>query len=296
VNPSSSTGRIPVGPLPSLWEYTDYRAWFNDLFQVRKATQRWFSYGYLAKRAGFQARDYLLRVMRGERGLSLDGAERLADALGLVAKEKEYFLRLVEFNQARNDTEREVAWSRMQHALTRARAATAPRLLTDVHKQILASWQHLAVRSLIEMTPDPGDWEALGKRLFPRRSKASIGRSVKLLKTAGLLEKRANGYWYATDKSMATPPEVGILAVRKFHRQCLNLAMSSIEGAPVGRRNLTGVMLGISEEGYELICNRLSQLRDELVQLAEKDAKADRLYQLSLSFFPISDLESAEAL
>jgi len=286
---------VPLPP-PSLWEYTDYRAWFNDLFQVRKAAQKWFSYGYLAKRAGFQARDFLLRVMRGERGLSQDGAERLADALGLASNEKDYFLHLVEFNQAKRDTEREVAWSRMQHALTRSRTATAPRQLTDVHKQILASWQHLAVRSLIEMAPDPGNWEALGKRLFPVRSKASIGRSVKLLKTAGLLEKRANGYWYATDKSMATPPEVGILAVRKFHRQCLNLAMDSIEDAPPKRRNLTGVMLGISEESYELICNRLSELREELVKLAEKDAKADRLYQLSLSFFPLSDLEPAETL
>lgn len=289
-----SKDRPAARPLPSLWEYTDYRAWFNDLFQVRKESQRWFSYGYLAKRAGFQARDYLLRVMRGERGLSQDGAERLADALGIASNEKEYFLRLVEFNQAKRDTDREVAWGRMQHALTRSRTATAPRLLTDVHRQILSSWQHLAVRSLIEMRPDPGDWEALGSRLFPRRSKASIGRSVKLLKEAGLLEKRADGYWYATDKSMTTPPEVGIMAVRKFHRQCLNLAMDSIEGAPPTRRNLTGVMLGISEEGYALICDRLSQLREELVKLAEKDAKADRLYQLSLSFFPLSDLEPVE--
>ena len=43
--------------LPQVWEYTDYRSWLTDTFQARKALHSWYSYGVLAQRAGFQARD-----------------------------------------------------------------------------------------------------------------------------------------------------------------------------------------------------------------------------------------------
>lgn len=292
MQPANDTQIAPK--LPRVWEYTDYRAWLTDTFKARKAIHSWYSYGVLAQRSGFQARDYLLRVMKGERGLSFEGAERLADALDLQTGEKSYFLALVEYNQAKHDLEREVAWSKVQHALSRSRNGSAPRLLTSIHRQILSSWQHLAIRSLVEMKPDPGDWEALGKRLRPRRSKTSVRRSVTLLEKCGLLEKRVDGFWYATDKSIATPPEVAIPAARQFHRGCLKLATSSLEGIPSGRRNISGVMLGISKESYDKVVERIAALREELVQLAEGDCKADCIYQLNLSFFPLSDYESWE--
>lgn len=292
MTPSKDTTSAPT--IPRVWDYTDYRAWLSDAFKARKAIHRWYSYGVLAQRSGFQARDYLLRVMKGDRGLSLDGAERLADALDLQAGEKSYFVALVEYNQAKRDSEREIAWSKVQHALSRSRNGSAPRLLTGVHRQIISNWQHLAIRSLIEMRPDPGNWEALGKRLRPKRSKTSVRRSILLLEKCGLIEKRADKLWYATDKSIATPPEVALPAVRKFHRGCLKLAANSLDEIPSSRRNISGVMLGISKETYHEVCERIAALREDLVRLAEGDCKADCVYQLNLSLFPLSDFESWE--
>jgi len=278
--------------LPQVWEYTDYRAWLTDTFKARKAIHSWYSYGVLAQRSGFQARDFLLRVMRGDRRLSPEGAERLADALDLVRREKAYFLALVEYNQARTDADREVAWGKVQHALAKSRNASAPRLLTDIHREILSEWHHLAIRSLIEMRPDRGDWEALGKRLHPTRTAAVVKRSVALLQKGGLVEKRANGIWHATEKSIATPPEVGNPAVRQFHRECLELAGASLEGIPSDRRNVTGLTLGISERTYRLVCDRLTGLREEIARLAEADERSDRVYQLTLALFPLSEPEA----
>lgn len=285
----------PSGPpaLPTVWEYTDYRAWLTDTFKARKAIHSWYSYGVLAQRAGFQARDFLMRVMRGDRRLSMEGAERLADALDLPKREKSYFLALVEYNQAKNDADREIAWGKVQHALARSRNASAPRLLTDIHREILSAWHHLAVRSLLEMAPDPGDWETLGKRLFPPCSAAVVRRSIQLLQTGGLVEKRPDGLYHATEASIATPPEVAHPAVRQFHRDCLQLASQSLEGVPSDQRNVTGLTLGISARTYRLLCDRLSQLRAEFAQLADADPAADRVYQMTLALFPLSQHLSA---
>lgn len=279
--------------LPLVWEYTDYRAWLTDTFKARKAIHSWYSYGVLAQRAGFQARDFLMRVMRGDRSLSPESAIRLAGALDLTRREQSYFLALVEYNQAKSDHERELAWGKVQHYLARSRDASAPRILTDIHRQILAEWHHLAIRSLLEMAPDPGDWAALGRRLRPARSESVVRKSVKLLHSGGLVERRKNGKWHATEKAVATPPEVGIPALRRFHRDCLQLAGTALEETPPDERNVTGVTLGISRRTYRVVCDRLTELREEIARLADVDDQADQVYQLTLAFFPLSNSASA---
>lgn len=273
---------------PSVWEYTDYRRFLLDTYQRRKATHRWFSYGVLAQKAGFKARDFLLRVMRGERSLGPDSAQKLADALDLRKHEAEYFLRLVDYNQAKTDAERETAWSRLQHALRRSRNPSAPRLLTDLHREVLSRWHHLAIRSMLEMRPDPGDWAELGRRLRPSQTPAIVKRSVKLLSDAGLVAKGRDGLWRATEASLATPGEVANPALRRFYRDCLHLAERSLEEVPPEERNITGVTLGISERTYGVVVERLASLRQEISLLAESDTEADRVVQLQLSLFPLS--------
>jgi len=282
-------GTVSTAPdLPSIWEYTDYRLWLTEHFRVNKILNPRYSYGVLARKAGFLARDFLLRVMRGDRQLGEESAQRLAQSLNLDRRERAYFLSLVDYNQARKADQREIAWGKLQHALAQSRDASAPRLLTDIHREVLGSWHHLAIRSWLEMNPDPGDWELLGKRLRPNRSAAVVRRSVQLLEKGCLVEKRPDGLWHATEKSIATSPEVTRPAMRRFHHDCLGLAQTSLEDVPANQRNITGLTLGISERGYRLVCERIASLHKEVMQLAEIDADADRIYQLTLALFPLT--------
>lgn len=274
--------------LPQVWEYTDYRAWLNDVFQARKEIYSWYSYGVLAQRAGFKARDFLFRVMRGEKKLGADGAVRLAGALDLSARETEYFLALVDFNQAKKDSLRDLAWAKVQDVLTKVRVTKLPRRLTNVHREVISEWHHVALRALLEMRPDACDEAELGKRLRPVRSAASVRRSLKLLQEAGLIEMQESGKWRVLDKSLVASATVGPTAVRQFHRNCLRLASDSLESIPVGERNISGLTLGISERTYHLLCQRLAEIHLEFSRMAELDDKADRVYQLTLALFPIS--------
>lgn len=278
----------PHKALPQVWEYTDYRAWLNAVFQARKEIYPWYSYGVLAQRAGFKARDFLYRVMKGEKKLSADGSVRLAGALDLSPREQEYFLALVEFNQAKKEAQRDQAWAKVQEVLVKGRITKIPRRLTAIHREILSEWHHVALRTLLEMKPDPGVEAELGKRLLPVRSPASIRRSLKLLQDAGLVERQADGNWHAVDKSLVALSDVGPTALRQFHRECLALAAESLESVPVSERNVSGLTLGISEKTYGLLCQRLSEIHLEFSRMAELDNEADRVYQLTLTLFPLS--------
>lgn len=281
--------------LPAVWDYTDYRSWLTDTFQARKAIHSWYSYGVLAQRAGFKARDYLLRVMRGDKKLSTSGAFRLSGALDLNTREQEYFLALVEYNQAKEDAEREIAWKKLQSVISQGHHASRPRRLTAIHREILSEWHHLALRSLLEMQPSTDNWEALGKQMQPTRTAAMVRRSIRLLEQGGLVEKREDGLWYTTEKSLVIPPEVGGPAVRSFHRDCLHLAEQSLESVPSTERHVSGLTLGISTQTYERLCQRLEEIHLEFSRIADLDDKADQVYHLNLSFFPLTRKSRQEA-
>ena len=283
---TSSIGKPPQ--LPQVWDYTDYRRWLTDSFQARKAMHSWYSYGVLAQRSGFKARDYLLRVMRGEKKLSAEGAIRLASALDLSTREQDYFLALVDFNQAKADSQRESAWNRVQASLARGNSSSGPRRLERIHREILSESHHLALRSLLEIRPSPGDWEALGRLMNPTRTSAVVRRSMRLLEQGGLVAQREDGLWHATDKSLAISPEAGGLALRSFHRDCLKLAEKSLETIPNAERHISGLTLGISAPTYEVLCKRLEEIHLEFGRIADLDNKADQVYQLTFSFFPMT--------
>lgn len=282
-----------VAAMLPVFEYTDYRAFLTDAYQARKAQHSWFSYGVMAQRAGFKARDFLLRVMRGERCLSAESSRKVAAALDLGRRETEYFLNLVEYNQAKTDAQKEHAWGMLQASLSRTGNPSQTRMLTDLHREVMSRWHHLAIRSLLEMNPDKGDWEALGKRLHPPCTAAVVKRSIKLLDDAGLVAKGEDGCWRSTEKSVATSAEVRTLALRSFYRDCLKLAGEAIEGVDSAERNISGVTLGISERTYNVLVERLAAVREEISRLADNDPQADRVYQCNLLLFPLARAKGA---
>src|SRR4051812_40689811 len=99
--------------LEPLFAYTDYRSFLADWFAEKKRINGHFSLRVLAEQSGFKARDYLMRVMRGERNLSAEGVRKLSDFFRFSEKQAEYFSTLVRFNQARTHTEKERFYLRL---------------------------------------------------------------------------------------------------------------------------------------------------------------------------------------
>src|SRR5690349_25170844 len=99
--------------MESIFAYTDYRLYLADFFEERKRQNKHFSLRMLAERSGFKARDYLMRVMRGDRNLSPDGAERLSKYFRFSEKQAEYFRILIQFNQAPTTSEKESCYRRL---------------------------------------------------------------------------------------------------------------------------------------------------------------------------------------
>ena len=106
---------------PDIFEYLDYRGYLQDYYDLAKQNVPAFSYRYFARRAKLSSPSFLRHVMRGERNLS-GTVEQVAHAIGFDEPEAQYFLVLVEFNQAEGVAEQNEAFEKVA-AMRRFRSA-----------------------------------------------------------------------------------------------------------------------------------------------------------------------------
>ena len=267
-----------------LFSYTDYRRFLREYFAEKKQQNRAFSLKTLADRAGFKARDYLLRVMNGSRNLSQSGVCMLSQALRFSEKEANYFASLVGFNQAKSPKEKEFFYEQM----STLRKYGHHQKLRDEQFESLSEWYYCAIRSLLPVIDFKDDFAALARFLDPPLSTAQAKKAVLLLERHGLLHRTPEGRYESAVPAMTTGDEVSSIALMRFHRQSLDLARRALEIHPSGLRDVSGVTMSLSSRGYDKVRDEIRRFRKRLMDIATSDSAEEAVYQLNLQLFPLS--------
>lgn len=270
-----------------VFEYLDYREFLRDYYNQKKKANPAFSLRVFSDRIGFKAKDFISRVMNGEKNLSGQSIPKVASGLRLGKHETEFFVALVEFNQAGTTEERNAAFEVMQAVLKVVRFAEKQHVLGHVQYMVYSHWRHLTIRSLIGMFGFDGDYEALSRQVHPRVTADEAKKSVQLLEECLLIKKDENGKYVLTESAITTGDRTSKLALRGYHQHCLKLASESIDRDPPGNRHISGLTLGISQEGYERIVERINAFRKEIALIAEEDQGSDRVFQMEFALFPV---------
>lgn len=274
-------------PSKKIFEYLDYREFLKDYYNAKKEANPAFSLRVFSDKIGFKAKDFISRVMNGDKNLSSQSISKVASGLRLGKHETEFFIVLVKFTQAETTEERNGAFEEMQAILKVVRFAEKQHVLGHAQYMVYSDWRHLTIRSLIGMYGFDGNYEALAKQVHPRITAEEAKKSVKLLEDCMLIKKGKNGKYELTESAITTGDRTSKLALRGFHQQCLKLAADSIDRDPPGTRHISGLTLGISQEGYERIVERINAFRKEIALIAEEDADADKVFQLQFALFPV---------
>jgi uncharacterized protein (TIGR02147 family) len=105
-----------------------------------------------------------------------------------------------------------------------------------------------------------------------------------------LIARDAKGVFRVKDKLLTTGKDVQNLAVQHYHAENLKLAENALKALPRDKRNISGLTLGISRDSYQKVCDMIYEMQDKILDLAEKDKKADSVYQLNFQLFPVSKI------
>ena len=279
-------------PVPSVFDYTDYRRYLADYYRESKRAIKAFSYRYFTKKAGINSVGLYKDIVEGRQKLGRAFIYKFSSAMNHSKKEAEYFENMVFFNESTSADERTLYFERM----ISCQKTSATNI--DVTKyEYYTKWYYSAIRALISLgrfSDTEKCYKKIASMLNPRIQPDEVKNALLLLERLGFICKDDDGIFTLTDQSITTgilKPHTNVLLMNvvNFQKEVMALANESIDRFGIDRINLSTLTLGISEATVNVVKEELAVLRNKIATLAKNDSSADRVYQLNMQFFPMSD-------
>jgi uncharacterized protein (TIGR02147 family) len=267
----------------NIFNFLNYREYLKAFYHDKKAEEKGFSYQVMAENAGFSSKSFIKLVIDGKKNLTHESSKKLNNVLKLNVKSFSYFKDLVAFNQAHSMPERNEYLKR----LFSYRKRNPGRLVLQSHYEFYAQWYHNTIRELLPFFDFKEDYGILGKMVNPPISAREARESVLLLLKLQFIKKEGGAY-VQTTPILTTGNEIKSAAVQNFHVQNLALAAASIDDCPGPRRDLSCLVLGLSEEGIERVKKEIQEFRKKLLEIARDDKNPTNVYHYATQFFPTS--------
>lgn len=276
---------------PRIYDYLDYREYLLAVIASQGSRRNGFTLRAISRRAAIHSTGFLSSVLKGARKLTDPVAGKLATALNLKEKERDYFLCLVRYADGRTTAEREQAFE----GLSSFRVSGRLKTIGADQYEFYRHWRHAAIRELVTIPGFKANPIWIARQLNPKVTPAEVRSSLTLLTKLGMIKKEANGRYRQTDSLLwdeASPesPAIRTLRVRGFHRQMIGLAMESLNRFKTEDREVGGLTLAVSDSAAKVIRKRMNEFQKEIMEITGNDrAPASRIYQTNLQFFPLSN-------
>ena len=266
-----------------IFEFHEYKDILIHEYQIRCSRRKSYSMRAFSRDLGL-SQTALNDVLHGRYGLSTASAQKIAVNLGLNEQQSMYFICLVEKRHARSNAAKKAAELRLLQFKRHPQFESLP----QDSFEIFSKWYHLAIVELVSIYKG---------KLTVEKCSAALGISSEEVRTAfvrlercGLLQKR-DGKWkrnldyYSVESS--TPSDT----IRSFHRQMLNLALSSIDQQSIEERALVSTVLSLNTKILKEAIPYLNRAHDDFVGRFEDGRDADSVYGLSFQLFRIDGKE-----
>lgn len=270
--------------MPNIFTYFNYREFLEDFYNEQKLLIKAFSFQYFANKAGFKSKSFIKHVIDGKKNLTTDSIEKLNNVLKLKDKSFSYFADLVAFNQTTSIQQRNFYFEKLSQYNKRSAARTVLNQQYDIYSK----WYFNAIRELIITTDFNDDYERLGKMLKPAITATNARDAVKLLLRLGFIKKKDARY-VQCDPVITTGDEVRSLAISNFHIQNLAMAASSIESVESCARDISCLVVGLSDDGFALVKSEIQKFRKKLLDIAAAETKINRVYHINFQAIPVSE-------
>jgi uncharacterized protein (TIGR02147 family) len=270
--------------MPNIFNYFNYREFLDDFYNEQKLLNKAFSFQYFANKAGFKSKSYIKHVIDGTKNLTTESIQKLNNVLKFKDKSFSYFSDLVAFNQSVSVHDRNFYFEKLSQYNKRNTART----VLNQQYEIYSKWYYNALRELIVTVDFKEDYERLGKMLKPVISAGDARDTVKLLLRLGFIRKKGSRY-VQSDPIITTGDEVRSLAVSNFHIQNLAIAANSIETVSSAARDISCLVVGLSDDNFNLVKSEIQKFRKKLLDIAAAETNVKRVYHINFQLMPVSE-------
>jgi uncharacterized protein (TIGR02147 family) len=241
---------------------------FSDILRDellrRKRNNSSYSLRSFARSLGLSS-SFLSKLMNGKRSVSETTLLKLATRIGL------------------SEEQLEVLSSQM---VQKTNSPEFEAICADQFK-LIADWHHYAIlecASLFDFESSP-TWIANRLSISEERARLALERLTRL----GFLKLDKNGKLVAVLKDYSSVTKAGISSANTEHqRQILEGAIAALDVVPTKRRHQGSVTLAIPESRLPEAIDRIRKFRRELMSFLQRKGRRDAVYQLSISFYPLT--------
>lgn len=279
---------------PVLHDYTDYRKYLKDIYEFRKLTEstgmRTYSYSHFSAAADIKSPNYLKLIIEGKRNLSEDMISRFARALRLEKQVAEEFKALVRYGQADEPVERNKYLKDL--AEIRADQENA----SDVDKQKwekVPGWIGWVLYAMMDQKNTGIHPEQLQKLFRAKASVQEVRDSLQKLINAGeIVTDEVTGELKRPRELIDTPQDLPVALIRRLQTELIYLGIESLFRDSPKDREFGALTVALTQEEFEQTRFELRQLRKRIhkdVTVKRQHTKGDRVYQLNLQLFPVTE-------
>jgi uncharacterized protein (TIGR02147 family) len=270
----------------NIFDYTDYRKYLRDYYENRKGTDRSFTVRHIAENVGLKSASFFSQLMNGRSNMSPELAYKFSKFIGHNKKECDYFETLVSYNQAKSHPQKKKLFEKLI-SFKQSKIRTIDSNLYEFYDK----WYYNAIRELLFFYPFNGNFQMLGKILNPSISPAEAQKAVTLLDQWGLIKRDASGrYVRSDDQSITTGMEAQSFYVNNFQHAVLDLAKGALDRFPRDERSLSTLTMSLSPEGYHKMESEIHLFRRRMLTIAEEDTRENRVYQMNVQLFPMTNV------
>jgi len=276
--------------MKKIYAYLKYTEFIEDWYHSQKKINPKYTYQKLADDAGFKTNSYIIDVIKGRKDLSAKSIDQVANALKLNKKEGEYFNHLVRFNSSSNNQQKRLYFNKLKQF------AHKPEFNHDAVNQYeyYSVWYHSVIRELLTTKTLKGSASKMSKALKPKVSVAKVRKSIDLLKVMGLTHTPTTASQPSLLDSESKLKEVRTLGMVNNHEQNIELALQALHKVPAELRETSCVTASLSLTGFQKVLKKYAQFRKQINQIIQSDENQDRVYQLNMQMFPVTNVSESK--
>lgn len=268
-----------------IYQYDDFRQFLRDAFESRKKEDPSFTHRAFADLAGVRNSGTLLQVIQGKRTLSDKVRETCIEVFALKPVQAEFFRLLVDYRQNRSEEKRNLLFREIQNR----RAHSSFVRLNTAQVRYYEDTAYALVLSACEAMEFKGNYELLSAFLKPAIPLVKVKKCVKDLCDWNLLRQGPDGRFHVVSRFLE-PPSTLKDPVRFMNRDWIQQAADAILKIPAKDRHMTTSILAVSEATRSKITAVIENARAQIFELAQADTSAETVMQLSIQFFPKSQI------
>lgn len=187
-------------------------------------------------------------------------------------------------NQALSHEEKDRYYQKMM----KSKPFSALRRIDKSCYAYFSNWYNAVVREVVEYVPQPLDLNFISKLITPAITCTQVKKALDLLLSLGLIEENEKGKYRKTDALLTTGREVQSVWVANFHKQMVNLALNAIDHLPAEERDISGIVMSINSERIAEIKEKISDFRNELIELAAGKSDENQVVYIQICAFPLT--------